>query len=96
MYYKAVVKERYEIRMLAKIISEDDIPKLKKVNYFVSQKFHVYSLGLNPLYKQIFHVSVWTKPKEEPDSRYVYAGEINLMAFENLRDSFPRISYLDS
>ena len=85
MYYKPSIKEVREIQALAKIIGEDDIHNLRS-DYFISKKLHVYSLGLEPQHKQIFHVSVWTEGKNNPTSACVYAGEINMIAFDNMKN----------
>jgi hypothetical protein len=77
-----------------KLIGENEVSMLGKAPHFLgSQETHVYSSILEPAYKQIFFVSVWTKPKHSPDSKCVYADEINLFALDNMRDHLGNLSW---
>jgi len=95
MYYQASLKERRAILALAKIIGENEIPNVAKSRYFSAQKMHVYSQDLEPLDKQIFFVSVWTNDRINSDSKCIYAGSVNLMAYDNMKSYFGGSSWPD-
>jgi len=93
MFYQPSHREKRAIRALAKLVGENEIPKLAKSRYFAAQRLHVYSHILDdPVGKQIFFVSVWTRHKSNPESKCIYADNVNLVAYDNMKDYFGKLS----
>ena len=92
MFYQPCLKEKRAIHALAKLIGEHEIPKLAKSRYFAAQRLHVYSHILDPAGKQIFFVSVWTRHKSNPESKCIYADNVNLFAYDNMKNYLGRLS----
>jgi len=92
MFYQPSREEKRAIHALAKLIGENAIPSLAKSRYFAANKLHVYSHILDPAGKQIFFVSVWTMHKKNPESKCIYADNVNFVAYDNMKDYLGKLS----
>ena len=91
VFYHPSLREKKTIRALAKLIGDNEISKLSESRYFASHKLHVHSHILDPEGKQIFFVSVWTSDKSNPASNCIYADNVNLIAYVNMKDYLGKI-----
>jgi hypothetical protein len=92
MFYQPSIRERRTIRALAKLIGENEIPTLAESRHFAAQRVHVYSHITDPVVKRIFFVSVWTERKSNPESKCIYADNVNLFAYDNMKDYSGKLS----